>query len=171
MVWDGVEMYKKWDEIDFKSTRVRGKTHKETLQNLSNIAKTIVTDFMPQTSDIIMQNPLNWPVRVIAANSLYRVTKTILLGMVDGENQGGDALFESISITITTKICQFTDGITDGKFSLRIIDGITNGKFSLRYTDGISVGNLIPFLINAFSSVIPSVKNLPTSSLPTENLP
>ncbi|XP_047942880.1 uncharacterized protein LOC125189668 [Salvia hispanica] len=101
VVWDGVELYKKWDETDLKSTRVRGTTQKETLRNLSNMAEKIVTDFTAQTRDILMQNPLNWPARVIAANSMYRIAQTILLGMGDDENQDGDELFESISITIS----------------------------------------------------------------------
>ncbi|XP_042042584.1 uncharacterized protein LOC121787808 [Salvia splendens] len=39
VVWDGVELYKKWNETDLKSTRLRGATHKETLQKLANIAE------------------------------------------------------------------------------------------------------------------------------------
>ncbi|XP_047939799.1 uncharacterized protein LOC125187288 isoform X1 [Salvia hispanica] len=101
VVWDGVELYKKWDGTDLKSTRLRGATHKETLQKLSNIAEKTVRKFVTKTRDILMQNPLNWPARIIAANSMYRITQTILLGMGDGENQGGDELFESISITIS----------------------------------------------------------------------
>ncbi|XP_042038618.1 uncharacterized protein LOC121784529 [Salvia splendens] len=101
VVWDGVELYKKWDDTDLKSTRVRGATHKETLQKLSNIAEKTVRKFVTKPRDILMQNPLNWPARIIAANSMYRITQTILLGMGDGENQGGDELFESISVTIS----------------------------------------------------------------------
>ncbi|KAL1568199.1 hypothetical protein AAHA92_03598 [Salvia divinorum] len=92
VVWDGVELYNKWDDMDLKSTRVRGTTHKETLQNLCNTAEKIVTEFTAQTRDILMQNPLNWPARVIAANSMYRIAQTILIGLGDGEYQGGDAI-------------------------------------------------------------------------------
>ncbi|XP_047953209.1 uncharacterized protein LOC125199099 [Salvia hispanica] len=101
VVWIGAEVYRKWEDTDIKSTSVRGTTHKETLQNLSKLAEKIVTDFVAQTRDILMQNPLNWPARVIAANSMYRIAQTILLGMGDGENQTDDELFDSISITIS----------------------------------------------------------------------
>ncbi|KAG6386589.1 hypothetical protein SASPL_151755 [Salvia splendens] len=40
-------------------------------------------------------------IRVIAANSMYRIAHTILLGMGDGENQTDNELFVSISITIS----------------------------------------------------------------------
>ncbi|XP_047941835.1 uncharacterized protein LOC125188820 [Salvia hispanica] len=39
MVWEKVDLYRKWDDADLNSMRVRGATHKETLQNLSNIAE------------------------------------------------------------------------------------------------------------------------------------
>ncbi|KAG6384806.1 hypothetical protein SASPL_153625 [Salvia splendens] len=101
VVWDGVELYKRWDETDLKSTRVRGTTQKETLQNLSNMAEKIVTDFTAQTRDILMQNPVNWPDRVIAANSMYRIAQTILVGLGEGEHHDGDELFEGVSMTIS----------------------------------------------------------------------
>ncbi|KAG6384982.1 hypothetical protein SASPL_153805 [Salvia splendens] len=101
VVWIAVEVYRKWDDMDLKSARIRGTTHRETLQNLSSIAEKAVTEFMAQTTDILMQNPLNWPARVIAANSMYRIAQTILVGMGDDEHQDDDELFESISITIS----------------------------------------------------------------------
>ncbi|XP_042038177.1 uncharacterized protein LOC121784059 [Salvia splendens] len=101
VVWIGVVVYRKWDDMDLKSTRIRGTTHRETLQNLSSIAEKVVTEFIARTKDILMQNPLNWPARVIAANSMYRIAQTILVGMGDDEHQDDDELFESISITIS----------------------------------------------------------------------
>ena len=101
VIWDEVDLYRKWNGNDLKSTRERGAMQKETLQNLSKIAEKNVRDFMAQTRDILMQNPLNWPARVIAANSTYRITQTILLGMGDGELQDDGDLCESISITIS----------------------------------------------------------------------
>ncbi|XP_057808837.1 uncharacterized protein LOC131023307 [Salvia miltiorrhiza] len=101
VVWVGVEVYRKWDYKDLESTSLRGTTHKKTLQNLSHIAEKIVTDFMAQTEDVLMQNPLNWPVRAIAANSMYRIAQTILVEMKDGKDRSDNELFESISITIS----------------------------------------------------------------------
>ncbi|XP_047965817.1 uncharacterized protein LOC125210303 [Salvia hispanica] len=101
VVWVGVEVYRKWDYKDLDSTSFRGATHRETLKNLSIVAEKIVTEFMAQTRDVLMQSPLNWPVRVIAANSMYRIAKTILLWMTNGEHQSDDELLEGISITIS----------------------------------------------------------------------
>ena len=79
---------------------VRGTTHKETLQNLSDVAKQIVTKFMAQPGDVLMHDPLKWPSRVIAANSMYRIAQSILVRVENGEHQSDDELFGSISITI-----------------------------------------------------------------------
>ncbi|KAH6795008.1 hypothetical protein C2S52_005485 [Perilla frutescens var. hirtella] len=101
MVWVGVDLYGKWEEKDLRSTSVRGRTHRETLQNLANIAEKTVKSFTSEAEDILIQNPLNWPVQVIAANSMYRITQTILVGNIkDNEHQTGDELFESLSIII-----------------------------------------------------------------------
>ncbi|XP_047945318.1 uncharacterized protein LOC125191922 [Salvia hispanica] len=100
VVWIGVEVYRKWNDKDLDSTSVRGATLMETLQNLSNIAEKIVTEFMAQTRDVLMQDPLNWPARVIAANSMYRIVQMIMVRMTNGEHQSDAELFESVSITI-----------------------------------------------------------------------
>ncbi|XP_047945338.1 uncharacterized protein LOC125191943 [Salvia hispanica] len=99
-VWIGVEVYKKWDDKDLESMSVRGATHKETLQNLSDVAKQIVTEFTAQPGDVLMHDPLNWPSIVIAANSMYRIAQSILVRVKNGEHQSDDELFGSISITI-----------------------------------------------------------------------
>ncbi|GAA0170624.1 hypothetical protein LIER_24847 [Lithospermum erythrorhizon] len=36
-------------------------------------------DFQASTKSIFMENPVNWPVKVIAANSIYRVSQSLLL--------------------------------------------------------------------------------------------
>ncbi|KAH6788544.1 hypothetical protein C2S51_003550 [Perilla frutescens var. frutescens] len=101
MVWVGVDLYGKWGEKDLRSTSVRGRTHRETLQNLANIAEKTVKSFTSEAEDILIQNSLNWPVQVIAANSMYRITQTILVGNIkDNKHQTGDELFESLSIII-----------------------------------------------------------------------
>ena len=90
--WDGVEKYRKWDKTDLKSTELR---------SLSYNAEKIVEEFMVGNKDDLKQNPLNWLARVIAANSMYRISKTILLPLRYDEHLDDDVLFESISIQIS----------------------------------------------------------------------
>ncbi|KAG8378842.1 hypothetical protein BUALT_Bualt07G0026800 [Buddleja alternifolia] len=48
-----------------------------------------------------MQNPLNWPVKVIGANSMYRITQTILLAHKDDDQETDEELFERLSVMIS----------------------------------------------------------------------
>ncbi|KAL0341513.1 UNVERIFIED_CONTAM: hypothetical protein Scaly_1813900 [Sesamum calycinum] len=58
---------------------------------------------MKDTGDFVMQDPLNWPVKVVAANSMYRITQTILLAHKDDNHltvtEGH--LFEQLSVMIS----------------------------------------------------------------------
>ncbi|KAK4383055.1 hypothetical protein Sango_2813300 [Sesamum angolense] len=101
VVWVGVELYKKWHDKDLQVTSPKGITHKEMLQSLSSIAEKTVRDFINGRDDVVMQNPLNWPVKVIAANSMYRITQTILLAHKDDDQLTDEQLFELLSIMIS----------------------------------------------------------------------
>ncbi|XP_031127816.1 uncharacterized protein LOC116029911 [Ipomoea triloba] len=74
VVWVGVELHKKWLDVDLE-TKVTGQVNsaKEIIQALSVEAERIVMEFWCE------ENPLYWPSNVLAANSMYRVSNTILL--------------------------------------------------------------------------------------------
>ncbi|KAL8053607.1 hypothetical protein ABFX02_05G082700 [Erythranthe guttata] len=102
VVWVGVELSKKWQDKDLQSASLGGGSHKETLQNLSDTAEKIVIDFTTETKDpLMMQNPLIWPVKVIAARSMYRITQTIMLVHKDDHSLTNEELFERLSVMIS----------------------------------------------------------------------
>ncbi|KAL7098491.1 hypothetical protein ACP275_09G020900 [Erythranthe tilingii] len=102
VVWVGVELSKKWQDKDLQSASLGGGSHKETLQNLSDTAEKIVIDFTTETKDpLMMQNPLNWPAKVIAARSMYRITQTIMLAHKDNHSLTNEELFERLSVMIS----------------------------------------------------------------------
>ncbi|KAL0440971.1 UNVERIFIED_CONTAM: hypothetical protein Sradi_0036000 [Sesamum radiatum] len=70
VVWVEVELYKKWQDKDLQITSPKGRTHKVMLQSLSSTSEKTVRDFIDGRDDVVMQNPLNWPVKVIPANSI-----------------------------------------------------------------------------------------------------
>lgn len=100
-VWVGIELYGKWENKHLKTGNLKVTTGKEMLQKLSDTAKKTVVDFMASTEDFVMQNPANWPAKVTAANSMYRVSQTILLAHKDGKNQTNEALFDRVCIIIS----------------------------------------------------------------------
>ncbi|CAI9787308.1 unnamed protein product [Fraxinus pennsylvanica] len=73
VVWVGVDLYCKWQDKDLRKASLRGRTSKETLELLSNEAERTVKQFIGEVNDFLMDNPLNWPVKIIAANSMLEI--------------------------------------------------------------------------------------------------
>ncbi|KAI3454478.1 hypothetical protein Pfo_011141 [Paulownia fortunei] len=98
--WVAVAFYMKWQDMDLRKTSLKFKNSKEVLQELSNKAERTIMEFKREVKDPLMENPLNWPVKVVAANSMYRASRTILLSC-EGENELTDeGLFERLSVMI-----------------------------------------------------------------------
>ncbi|KAG8378844.1 hypothetical protein BUALT_Bualt07G0027000 [Buddleja alternifolia] len=100
-VWVGVELYHKWQDKDIQETCQNGRSYMQVLQELSDKAKKAIEDFKTGTEDYLMRNPLNWPVTVIAANSMYRITQTILLAHKDDDQATDEEVFERLSVMIS----------------------------------------------------------------------
>ncbi|CAI9773782.1 unnamed protein product [Fraxinus pennsylvanica] len=100
VVWVGVELYRKWHDNDLKEMSLKGRKSKETLQELSNKAEKTVSEFKRDVKDFLMEDPLNWPVKVIAANSMYRICRTILLDLEDDCPLTDEGMFERLTVMI-----------------------------------------------------------------------
>ncbi|CAI9787313.1 unnamed protein product [Fraxinus pennsylvanica] len=98
IVWVGVDLYCKWQDKDLRKISLHGRTSKEILEELSHEAERTVMQFLKEVKDFLMDNPLNWPVKIIAANSMYRITQTILLA--SGNMETDEGLFDHLSIMI-----------------------------------------------------------------------
>ncbi|KAL7138968.1 hypothetical protein ABFS83_09G018800 [Erythranthe nasuta] len=97
VVWVGVELYHRWQDKDLQETSLEGKNGAEILRQLGDRAETTVVEFERDERDYLMREPLNWPANVIAANSMYRISRTILLTQSEKTD---DDLFEHLSVTI-----------------------------------------------------------------------
>ncbi|MCD9646797.1 hypothetical protein HAX54_036980 [Datura stramonium] len=102
IVWEELETHQKWLDEDLQKPTLEGKTYRETLEMLTGIASKKVMDFKQTTDGRMLDNPLNWPVRIVAANSMYKIGKAIFLLLhSEGHNELVDEkLFEILSITI-----------------------------------------------------------------------
>ncbi|CAA2990732.1 Hypothetical predicted protein [Olea europaea subsp. europaea] len=98
VVWVGVDLNCKWQEKDLRKLSLHSRTSKESLEELSNYAERTVKRFLGEVNDFLMDKPLNWPVKIIAANSMYRISQTIL--MASGNNETDEGLFDHLSIMI-----------------------------------------------------------------------
>ncbi|XP_031127817.1 uncharacterized protein LOC116029912 [Ipomoea triloba] len=85
VVWVGVELHRKWLDMDLKRKTGEINSVKDIIQDLTNVSERIVMEFSSKENKMIVENPLYWPANVLAANSMYRITRTILLYYEDGE--------------------------------------------------------------------------------------
>nr|GLL25944.1 uncharacterized protein LOC109157637 [Ipomoea trifida] len=85
VVWGGVERHRKWLDVDLERKTREINSAMDIIRDLADVAKKIVMEFSSKENRMIVENPLYWPANVLAANSMYRITRTILLYYEDGE--------------------------------------------------------------------------------------
>ncbi|XP_019195821.1 PREDICTED: uncharacterized protein LOC109189663 [Ipomoea nil] len=85
VVWVGVKLHKKWLDVDVGDTIREVRSAREIIQGLADEAERIVKEFSSTGSQNLVENPLYWPANVLAANSMYRISQTILLYYGNGE--------------------------------------------------------------------------------------
>ncbi|KAI3738758.1 hypothetical protein L2E82_28896 [Cichorium intybus] len=96
-VWTDVEVYSRWLQIDLQKKSLENKTSQDILQWLGYEAIEIVIQFM-RNKNGSLEHSLR---KFIAANSMYRISQTILLHCYEQENWPNDEeIFEFISIMI-----------------------------------------------------------------------
>nr|GLL22598.1 uncharacterized protein LOC109168601 [Ipomoea trifida] len=99
VVWVGVELHKEWLGVDLKGIFREVNSAKEIIQTLAHVAEQIVMEFSFIRDKTLVQNPLYWPTNVLAANSMYRISRTILLFYENGECQV-EELFKKLTCMI-----------------------------------------------------------------------
>ncbi|CAI9753949.1 unnamed protein product [Fraxinus pennsylvanica] len=111
-MWVDVELYKKWQHKDLNEMSRKGRNSKEVLQKLSDLAEKTVMEFKTNAKDCRIKNPLNWPVKVISANSMYKITRAILQ-LHEGEDPLTDeGLFNQLSTTIADVLAACLTNLT-----------------------------------------------------------
>ncbi|XP_059659029.1 uncharacterized protein LOC132305404 [Cornus florida] len=100
IVWLEVDLFCKWLNEDLQKMALEGKTSKETLERLGDIAKNKVMEFKTNRTGDLQENHLNWPIKAIAANSMYSVSQTVLLDHISNNDETDERLFEQLSVMI-----------------------------------------------------------------------
>ncbi|KAK4843477.1 hypothetical protein QYF36_008502 [Acer negundo] len=97
IVWVGVDLYHKWLNIDLRKLSLQANSPKEILEALAEAAKNMFL----QHKNTYMDKCSKWPIKVLASNSMYRISQTILLNYKSETNQTGEILFESLAVMIS----------------------------------------------------------------------
>ncbi|KAM0000266.1 hypothetical protein Hdeb2414_s0437g00893481 [Helianthus debilis subsp. tardiflorus] len=99
VVWSGVELSNKWLDVDLSKLAhdQKDKTGTGIIKLLAEISKGKFMEFANEDTylnECLMELPSRWPMRVLAANSMYRICETLLLR---NQNETSERLFEKIS--------------------------------------------------------------------------
>ncbi|KAG2681515.1 hypothetical protein I3760_11G149000 [Carya illinoinensis] len=101
-VWVRVELYRKWLDVDLHKLSLQAKSPREALEKLSDTAKNNLVEFHKNhTPQCLKHGPSKWPIKVLAANSMYRITQTMLLNRQSRDDQIGEKLFEAVAAMIS----------------------------------------------------------------------
>ncbi|KAH7514157.1 hypothetical protein FEM48_Zijuj11G0058900 [Ziziphus jujuba var. spinosa] len=101
VIWTGVDLYHKWLDVDLHKLSLQGKSPKEILEELAETAKNKFLELKNDKKACLKENPLKWPTKVLAANSMYRISCNILLIYESRSHLAGEQLFEAISDMIS----------------------------------------------------------------------
>ncbi|KAH6788464.1 hypothetical protein C2S51_003470 [Perilla frutescens var. frutescens] len=97
--WVELLLYSKWLDIDLTRAFLSCKNSEEVLRELANKSKGIVMEFKRKVQDPIMEeNPLNFPLKVVAANSMYRISQSILVSSSTEETT--EEMLERLSVMV-----------------------------------------------------------------------
>lgn len=102
IVWHGVDLYHRWFNLDLTKLSLQAESSKEILQKLADAAKTRYEKHKIKNINVCLRaSPSGWPVKVLAANSMYRVSKSVLLKYESKDEIPSDeALFEELRLVI-----------------------------------------------------------------------
>nr|GMC80943.1 uncharacterized protein LOC109157637 [Ipomoea batatas] len=65
VVWVGVELHRKWLDMDLKRKTGEINSVKDIIQDLTNVSERIVMEFSSKENKMIVENPLYWPANVL----------------------------------------------------------------------------------------------------------
>ncbi|XP_071704028.1 uncharacterized protein [Rutidosis leptorrhynchoides] len=128
-LWTEVEVYCKWLQIDLKNKAYKGKTSKEILRLLGDVAVQNVIQFKSRKSKSLNRSLHKF----IASSSMYRISETVLLYCHKQESWPNDEeLFDWISIVIADVLCACFTNIPHVVTMMCHHDAIEKRKQSIR---------------------------------------
>ncbi|KAL5815193.1 hypothetical protein ACOSQ3_025989 [Xanthoceras sorbifolium] len=103
IVWVGVDLYNKWLDVDLRELSLQANSPKEILEALAEAAKNMFLQHKKTLGSncTFKDSPSKWPIKVLASNSMYRISQTILLNYQSKNNQMGERLFEALAVMIS----------------------------------------------------------------------
>ncbi|XP_022924953.1 uncharacterized protein LOC111432343 [Cucurbita moschata] len=101
IVWLGIDLHHKWLDIDIHKISHHKESPKEVLEQLSNCAKKIYSAEKKTNQHLCLKlSPSKWPIKVLAANCMYRISESMLLKYEKKYGHSSEQLFTEIEAII-----------------------------------------------------------------------
>lgn len=101
ILWLKVEVYHHWLDIDLRKMGLLYKSPEKVLEELAAIAKNKYLENKEKDMRVcLVESPSKWPIKVLASNTMYRISRTILSDYEARDYEGHERLFERLFIMI-----------------------------------------------------------------------
>ncbi|PSR91578.1 G-type lectin S-receptor-like serine/threonine-protein kinase [Actinidia chinensis var. chinensis] len=101
VLWLRVDLYHRWLDVDLRKMAGQGKSPEKVLEELADIAKNKFWELKPKDiQGCLRENPSKWPLKVLIANSMYRISQTILSDFKARDYDSSERLFERLCAMI-----------------------------------------------------------------------
>ncbi|KAK4389473.1 hypothetical protein Sango_2284300 [Sesamum angolense] len=105
VVWAGVDLHYRWLDVELLEMAVQGRSLKDIISELSDIAKNKFMELRKNdVSFCLSSSPSKWPLKVLAANSMYRICQTLLLTTDNRSSDCSKVMFERLTAMISDVI-------------------------------------------------------------------
>lgn len=102
IVWLGIDFHHKWMDIDLHKISHHKESPKEILEQLSDHAKKTYSAEKTIKQQLCLKlSPSKWPIKILAANCMYRICETMLLKYEKKYGQTNEQLFVEIEAMIS----------------------------------------------------------------------
>ncbi|KAL0331452.1 UNVERIFIED_CONTAM: hypothetical protein Sangu_1690700 [Sesamum angustifolium] len=101
VVWAGVDLHYRWLDVELLEMAVQERSLKDIISELSDIAKNKFMELRKNdVSFCLSSSPSKWPLKVLAANSMYRICQTLLLTTDNRSSDCSKVMFERLTTMI-----------------------------------------------------------------------
>lgn len=129
-----VDLYHKWLDVDLLKMSLQGHGTRDVLEVLGRAAKNVFVEFKAlPTHGCLRGSPSMWPVKVLAAYSMYRISETLLLDCKGSDCDMSNRIFEKLSRTISDIIAACLTNLEHVMFTECSRSSIEERKDSVRF--------------------------------------
>ncbi|XP_030524628.1 uncharacterized protein LOC115736895 [Rhodamnia argentea] len=129
-----VDLYHKWLDVDLHKLSLQGNSMRDVLEALGGTAKNVFVEFKAlPTTGCLMESPSMWPVKVLAAYSMYRISETLLLDCKGSDCDMSSRIFEKLARMISDIIAACLTNLEHVMFTECCCSGIEERKESVRF--------------------------------------